>query len=909
MAVAANLNAVAEELVAAITKTGRETAQFRASKRRVQDFLKTSSHSRTDQFAVANQLEGLLEKFRVLNRDDLADALQPRLAELNEHRGSFFPEILSLLLQLADRPTQLSKVDRIRNQRPEEEEKQLAWADLDASDAAYCDEDIWESVDYGAGSSSEDDVSSVISDTQPSRSFTQPSNLEDDYVIPDDIFLSGDDEGLVASIKSVQFWKEESVPTITKGDKQSTIVLSELQVVREALFMLQGLPSSLFWRLDGSVEVDRRYTLSHLSQGALLSLLRALSSCGAKVDILRLFAQTTQSVGYMQTFHRSVEDSISKFDKFLSDVQGRYISHGSPVPISLLQLSDDVQHESRLLILLADLVSNLDKDATGGIQCLDLLFDLVCLTQASGDDESSATLARIFFSCFETYSRPLHQWIKDGQLDNSGPFFISEDSEKSDLRTLWHDWYRMDTKAELTKIPKFIQPFAYRIFITGKSMIFLKRLNIVDNLEAPRNTSLNFEDVYPLNTPSVCLPFHALLESAFGNLVNKNHAFTASLLRKELDEQCGLWISLQALEHVYLCKDMSVIGPIDSKVFELIDRGKGGWSDRFLLTELAQTSFSSLPFIDSSRLIVRSVRDATNAPNGRSVKILKSLALDYILPWPVANIITKDGIAAYQRISNLLMQIRRAKYTIVKQRLQYSHGPDDQDTKSKGKTLSYALRHNLLWFLNVLYSHLTDFVISSATEQLRKSLSTSSDVDGMISAHRSYMSSLEEQCLLSANLHPLHQATLTILDLCIAFSDLLAARSNHQTSPNLAQTPRKQAPSKPFKTGLTPTTRKTRYEYSYGDEDNSTDEEIASDFDSNELDSDLEEELRPRRPASFHDSQYLQRLKDIHDQFNRLVAFMAAGLKGVGRVDGQISWEMLAEKLEWRKERERGGLV
>jgi gamma-tubulin complex component 5 len=214
------------------------------------------------------------------------------------------------------------------------------------------------------------------------------------------------------------------------------------------------------------------------------------------------------------------------------------------------------------------------------------------MTQAAGDDGNFAVLANIFFMCFETYARPLRHWMETGQLKTSaGSFFVSEDPEKKDLRTLWHDWYKLDTQSDLAKVPKFIQPFAYRIFNTGKSMIFLKRLNKVENLEAPRKTFLSFEDVYPSDSSSSCLPFYALLESAFSNMVNENHVLTSSLLRKELDEQCGLWISLQALEHIYFCKDMSLIGSIDAKIFELIDRGKGGWSDRFLLTDLAQTSF------------------------------------------------------------------------------------------------------------------------------------------------------------------------------------------------------------------------------------------------------------------------------------------------------------------------------
>ncbi|RDW92979.1 putative gamma-tubulin complex component GCP5 [Aspergillus mulundensis] len=906
MAAADNPKSATEDLIVAVAKTGKDTARFRALKRRVDESLKTSLHGRTDQFAVAKQLEGLLEKFRVLNRDDLADALQPRLAELDEHRSNVFPELLSFLLQLADRPAQLSNVDRLAKPQPQDEEQQLSWTDFDASGAAYCDEDIWENVDYGASSSEEDDISSISSDHQALRSFTQIAS-EDDYVIPDSIFSSGEDEALVTSIKSVQFWRDENRSNHSESTKESFQELTELQIVREAIFMLQGLPTSLLWRVDGNVEVDRRYTLSHLSQEALSSVLRSISACGTKIDALRRFTRAPQSAAYMQTFHRSIEDCLHKFDVFLSDVQSRFLAKGSSVAISLLQLSDDVQRESKLLILLADLVSDIDKTgAANGVQCLDLLFDLVCITQAAGDDENFALLASIFFSSFETYARPLYRWMESGQLESPELFFISENRQKNDLRTLWHDWYMLDTQSELARIPNFLRPFAHRIFITGKSMVFLNRLNKAESLEAQGKTALSFEDVCPSDPSSLCLPFYALLDAAFSKVVNDNHAFTSSLLRKELDEQCGLWISLQALEHIHLCKDISLIGPIDTKIFELIDRRKGGWSDRFLLTELAQTAFGSLPFIDPTRLIVRSGKDADN--RSRSVKVLSSLSFDYILPWPVANIITKDGIAAYQRVSTFLMQIRRAKYSIVKQRLQYSHHEPSQNSNPRGQTLSYALRHNLLWFLNVLYSHLTGFVISSTTESLRKSLSTATDVDSMIAAHRSYMASLEEQCLLSKNLHPLHQATITILDLCISFADLHAFHSQNQKQhADPTQTPRRQVPGKPFKTSLTPTPRKTRYEYSYGDEED-TDEDFdeANSQSEDEDDDEAGNHDWPHRRTPLHEPQYVQRLKDIQGQFNHLVAFLAAGLKGIGRVDGQVSWEMLAEKLEWRKERAAG---
>ncbi|PWY80418.1 gamma-tubulin complex component GCP5 [Aspergillus sclerotioniger CBS 115572] len=875
MAVTADVSALTDELITAVAKPDRkDTPHFRNLRRRVEDTFKSHAYARTDQFAVANQLEGLQEKFQVLCRDELADALRIRLTELHEHQSSWFPEILSLLLQLADRPAQRSKIERVTAVKPSEEAKALIWTELDADGSAYCDEDIWENVDFGVDSS-DDDVESVSTDSYHTRNQPETSiNTEEDYVIPDEVFTSGENDELIDSIAKAQFWKDGESSVADRGQPASRVI-TELQVVRETIFMLQGLPTSLFWRLDGSVEIDRRYTITNLSNETFLSLLRSLSSTGAKLDVLRQFCSVPQKIPYMQTFHRGLESFLSKFDTFLSSVQLQYLSRLSTVSISLLQLSEDVRRESRLLLMLSDLVSSLMLNASdSAVRCLDLLYDLVCLTQATGDDDAFMALAELFFSCFETYARPVRLWMETGQLDSSaGEFFIYKDQRDSDLRTLWHDWYVLD-KTRLLNAPKFIQSIAHKIFITGKSMVFLRYLNTSEENETPRKVSLAFKEVLPPGSASFCLPFSVLLESAFARLVDENHSYTSALLRRELDQQCGLWISIQALEYIYLSTDMSIFGPIDSKIFDLIDRGKGAWSDRFLLTELAQSAFSALSFIDPSRLIVRTPKEAHSNANSRSrsVKVLNAISFDYILPWPVANIITKDTIRGYQCISTFLMQIRRAKQTIIKQRLQHNT-QSDKIQDSRNNTLSYALRHNMLWFLNTLYSHMTDFVVSTATESLRKSLSASADVDGMIAAHRSFMHSLEEQCLLSTNLHPLHQAIITILDLCVCFADAQTARygNNH----------------------LDHTRAASKNAYSFGlDNDDPSDE----DDDDNESDND-EDKL----DASFHETHYLQRLRDIKDQFDRLVAFMVAGLKGVGRVDGQLSWEILAEKLEWRK--------
>ncbi|KAH2916730.1 hypothetical protein KXW25_007607 [Aspergillus fumigatus] len=888
------ISVLTDELILGITKIDpTNTSRLKHLKHHVEDTFKSASHVRTDQFAVSKQLEGLQEKFQVLNRDDLADALRNRLTELDEHHKSWFPEILSFLLQLSSHPAVFSRVDRLPKPKVDEGAKQLSWTELDASGSAYCDEDIWECVDFGADSSSEEDddlASSGRSDAPiPQTLPSSPIASEEDYEIPDEVFSPGTDMALVDSVREAQFWKPRKHAESNQVGKLSCRVITELQIVRETLFMLQGLPTSLFWRLDDNIEVDRRYTLAHTSSEALSSLLRSFSMIGARLDVVRRFVKITQVVPYMQTFHRCVEDCLSQFDAFLSEVQTQCISQGAPFSVSLLQLAEDVRTASAMLVLLADLISNLEYDSPDdGVRCLDLLYDVVCMKQATGDDVEFTFLAKLFFSCLETYIRPIRRWMEEGRLDpREGVSFIIDQRDDKDLRSLWRDWYAVDDSCGL---PQFMRPVAQKIFTTGKSMVFLQHLNALETMGDSKAITLTLEHTYGDESSSLlCLPFAAICESAIGKLVEANHSFASDLLRKELDQQCGLWRSLQALEHIYLCKDLSVSAIIDNKVFDLMDRGRGTWSDRYLLTELAQSAFSSMPFIDHSRIIVRSHQDSQG--RSRSVKALKTISFDYILPWPIANIIPKDAIHRYRRISTFLMQIRRAKHLIVKQRLKYADETDEFSRDRSSNALSYSLRHHMLWFLNTLYSHITDFVISTATESLRKSLSATKDVDAMIAAHCAYMSSLEDQCLLSSNLSPLYQTTISLLDLCVYFADIQATRYGDKLSDQ--RTPTKHAK---FPQGRKSLSRKHQDPY--------TDDTIPSDDDDDDDTQDeSDEDVGNTTGISFYETPYAHRLRDIKGRFDQLLAFLTSGLKGVGRVDGQISWEILAEKLEWRKKR------
>ncbi|KAJ5620996.1 hypothetical protein N7510_004980 [Penicillium lagena] len=877
MALAARIGALIDDLIAAtakVTPDQKDSARVKSLKRRVETSFHTGTHGRTDQFAVAKQLEGLQEKFQVLNRDELADALRIRLSELDNRKISWSPEILSLFLQLSNRPAVFSKVDWLKTSANLiEEPESLPWSGMNAQGLAYSDENIWEEVDFAADSS-DDGFSSISSCMSSPRTVPQTSYaLEKGYVVPDEIFVPVEEEDVVVSIEKAQFWKAENHLPTPKGKEDASRTITELQLAREVVFMLQGLPTSIFWRLDDDIEVDRSYALAHSSTKAVSALLRSFIEIGAKIDVVRRFTTVPQSVPYMQTFCRGIEERLLEFDKSLSQIQCQYLTPGST--ISLLQLLDDVRRHSRQLGLLADLIARLGQDAADQpMRCLDLLYDLICMLEALGDDNALPALAELFYTCFKTYMRSIQAWMESGHIDPADcTFFIRENSANADLRSLWHDWYILDEGPRGQNIPRFLEISIQKVFTTGKNMVFLRHLNALQE-ESLDKHAVTLENVLPSHSSSsLSLPFSVLVQSALERLVDANHSVSAGLLRQELDEQCGLWASLDTLQHVYLGKDLSVLSMIDTKVFELIDRGRS-WNDKLLLTEVTRAAFSTVGMIDPSRLVVRLNGGSSHSRqvHDRTVKILETISIDYILPWPVANIISEGAIQSYQRISVFLMQIRRAKYAIVKQRLRNARNTTESDADD---TLAHALHHNLLWFLDFLYGHITYLVISSAAQTLHSALSSAEDVDAMIAAHKVYMSSLEDQCLLSDNLSPIHDAIINLLDLCVRFADLQTVHSWDAQDRMVEES----------HIGISKAYRRTRVR-----------EEEDVDSDSDE-DLDHEQTLM----VSFRDSPYDYQLRTVQRQFEHLVSFIADGLKGVARADGQPSWNILADRLEWRK--------
>jgi gamma-tubulin complex component 5 len=569
------------------------------------------------------------------------------------------PDVLSFILQLSDQPLTKSSVEDLELLKPPEPPPPLTWSDI-VRDDPLTEEGIWENVDFTADSS-DDGYTEDVQELSVLTEDNQGSSASNEN--PRDIraFLVTADNCGLEELQKAQFWvhqvpakaEQVTVPLVV-GAVEGLWLITELQVVREVLFMLSGLPTSLFQMntSNGKITWDEKYTLSHSSQPLFHKILGSFAMFGEKLGDLRNWVKTKQTMLLMQTFRASVEGRLREYNTTLSDIQERFITPTPAVVVSLIEIHTEIQYRTRPLLELSTLITKLRSDSKSGLrkfQSLELLFDSACLHQMIGDEQIFQFMAKLFFECFQTYLKPIRLWMKEGNIQgHDDTFFIAanETAADADLDSIWHDQYilRQDDRGKI-QAPKFLHAAANKIFNTGKSVVFLKQLGGYNKSITPENEPiLDFHTVCQSDGLGPLAPFSELFDTAFDNWIKSKHQMSSQILRERLFSDCGLWRSLDALEYIYFHRDGALFTTISATLFEKIDRGKEAWNDQFLLTELVQSVFGGLKCVDAKKLTIRSqpgkYGDIHN--RRRSVKILNSVSITYSVSIPTfpKNIVT-----------------------------------------------------------------------------------------------------------------------------------------------------------------------------------------------------------------------------------------------------------------------------
>jgi len=547
------VNTILGNLVTSVSRVSgaKNPREYRHLKEAAAKTAKQQQFVRTNQFEVEASLSGLVEKFSILNREDLSEALATRLSELREISTSkWTPEILSLFLNLSDRPVENSSLEALNLIRPPSPPPPaITWEEIIADDPLTGD--LWADETYSTASSGDElEIRPAAKPTAVDRKLKIKPDTADESRLPTELLVQVETESL-KSVNDAQFWK--AAASSPSGIQQ----ISELQAIREVYSMLHGLPTSLFTvDLEHSlVFYSANIKLAGTSVTSFNDLLQSLASIGSDVLGLRAWIRTLQRTALLQALNASTALRLRHFDRQLVEEEQRLVDPYPPVIVTLLQLHETIRELSRPLVHLGQLVASVPSK---GFTCLEMLYDKICISQAAEDAPVYELLARVFFECLKVYLRPVRRWMKAGDAaDQDDTFFISVTDKEFSATSLWHDRFTLRTGQNgQLYAPKFLHPAAKRILDSGKSIVFLKQL-----LQQGFSPSIHMEPILDYDTvcqPGSLLslaPFSELFSIAFDDWISSKYSLASSVLREQLFDNCRLPRYLEQLQYIYLSKD------------------------------------------------------------------------------------------------------------------------------------------------------------------------------------------------------------------------------------------------------------------------------------------------------------------------------------------------------------------
>nr|POE65655.1 isoform 2 of gamma-tubulin complex component 5 [Quercus suber] len=859
MAHAASLGLLVEGLVTSLTGLTSRDTSFTGLRDRAGRTLKDGNNARTNQFAVHASYAGLVEKFQVVHRDALADALQSRLDELPTVGTKFMPEILSLLLLLSDKPAEKTELESVDNFSRSGTDN-LTWSSIFA-DNPLDDNGLWDDIQPGYHSSGDDGTDCDINEGDLTISTLATSVEDEDFISIARQHVMPVDCGLLDDIRLTH-------ASLSRELHGSPEVVSQLILSREILTMLHGLPTNLFSKevSTGRIIVSRSFILATASKSTFSAMLSHFVGIGSDLNSIRVWSRAAEQVDWVQSIQASARTLLLRFANNLIEMERKYLSPTTASVVSLMELwtvvEKSVRPLSHLSTILDDCTAGSEvKTEPSSFALLDRLYDEVCLTQLADDTETFQTLSSIFTTAVRTYLRPISSWLRQGLLPdtNRHSFFVHDLDTNCSLADVWYDRYRLrSTSGGKLAVPSFMKPFIGQVFATGKTKAFLRLLPRYDNcadldaLEMDR-MALTFG---PLDSDrqqnvDLLLPYAEFLAEQLDNWLSQTAIDSTPALRKRLWLDHGLGNAMEALEYVYFAKDGSLFEAFAESLSTRISNSqqaamsstiaRESWKDNFILSELAHNTLGMSAFVDAQNMTVRCLESSYGRSMSAAVSItqeLSILTLDYHFSWPIQNITREKSPAVHGRALTFLLQIQFARSRLSVQLLDLRPLNKTDRSHSQSVMKAFKIRQRLLWFLDIMHNHVT----SSCSVQHKELLSQMANADGidsMASVWTEYTKHLETSLLIADKLAPVRNTVIKIIELCEQFTDLWAQlmRAHQQQQTGLG--------------------------------------------------ADQGVEIQNSRTIEM-----------LQEQFDSSFYFVVAGLRSIGRAGGDTALEMLAQRLD-----------
>jgi gamma-tubulin complex component 5 len=627
MAQASVTNPILDELVADISGLSpvKDARKFKKQRDNALKTTKSTQYGRVNQFEVESNLQGLVEKFQVLNRDDLSIALAEKLHTLKQYTDKWTPDILFLLLQLSDRPVEKLPQYVARSQAIVSGKPDLTWDEVLMEDP-YSDEELWKDVTYSPISSDSEDESLPALD--PSNKPRHGSSEDDAKDIRKEIEpFETIDEDLLSSLRQLQFWSQKTRLPNANGVTESSLV-QESHAIREVLLVIRGLPTSLFKITGaGKVEFQGLYKIEDITSPVFSDLMSSFASIAQRILAVRIWANESQTDNLYQSFTASVQKQIQQFDKKLGLLDSALLASSGQIVVSLMHILEEVRVKSKPLLFLQASMDKLSPQK-GPFSHLEILYNLICEQQESGDIVLFYFLGTIFFESAQNFFRPIQKWMTAGSINSdTSSFFIVEIDGPLDDASIWNDQFHFRLAEDREMLaPKFIQTSAHRILNTGKSIRFLNKLGLDLRETSATMSSMRFEDVCKVDGQIPLASFSILFDHAFSNWIENMYGPTSNILREQLLTTHRLQQSLAALEDIYLSTDGTRLQALADPMFEAIDNRTSVRNDKYLLSERLKAVFADCPNVNVDLLTIRTTMAKSNA---RSIRVASNFTIDY----------------------------------------------------------------------------------------------------------------------------------------------------------------------------------------------------------------------------------------------------------------------------------------
>ncbi|XP_023237759.1 gamma-tubulin complex component 5-like [Centruroides sculpturatus] len=520
-------------LVKAITGFEENSENFRLCVQYVNSNFKYRHFLDVNSNQIQKTIKGLCDKFVIYCQDKKAQTFRSLVETFIKDVNSRTPcgndlaySILSLLLNLSASPTdnELSYIDENDSAIVSADEvdwgKYLLEGELDHSLISYHeyseeeDEEVVEDTedqimsvetipperdDSGIDITGSTDSKSTNSQGPTTSTSFHPESkeriwLQNNIVAPywnshSDI----DSFGVPSKAKVANLLKEweEYLETFQLTGKNGNITLSERLILKEVLWMLQGVPDlALFVWKDGSFQV-KPVQMSHVTDLTLYNFLSDLCSYGSFIKHLQQFIKVSGKLDFRsavcsqtyQAFADSVNKSLKKFFEEITKFEKQLIDQNQT--ITLIQMTDELKsyfEEIKILYTIyKDGIISAPSDSPAwnrSVRLLTILFRyLTYHTTWTSNSRIVSLVLSIFLRTFRPYLKLLDDFISRGILNDPWQEFIVERIEINVLdENFWKNAFFMHPIPSDISQDFILQPLLSNIILAGKSMEIIRRL-------------------------------------------------------------------------------------------------------------------------------------------------------------------------------------------------------------------------------------------------------------------------------------------------------------------------------------------------------------------------------------------------------------------------------------------------